>query len=110
VGDDGQVAAQPVDDVGEDDPVEILRVLPARYHGQFLADYDIAVAGARRPEQYRQLSRRIGACRRTVRSAKAAREPAARLRRCTRRRAAAATGHRRGASSIANSNNEINLS
>jgi hypothetical protein len=34
--------------------VEIMRVPPARYHGQFLADYDEA-ASARRPEHYRQL-------------------------------------------------------
>jgi hypothetical protein len=49
------MTVQPFDDVGEDDPVEILRALPTRYHGQFLADYDAAVAGARRPEQYRRL-------------------------------------------------------
>jgi hypothetical protein len=54
-GDDGQVTAQPSDHPGDDDPVEILRVLPARYHGQFLADYDAVVAGARRPEQYGRL-------------------------------------------------------
>jgi len=35
--------------------VEILRVLPARFHEQFLAEYDAAVAGARRPEEYRRL-------------------------------------------------------
>ncbi len=32
-----------------------MRVLPARYHAQFLAEYDAAAASARRPEQYRQL-------------------------------------------------------
>lgn len=31
------------------------RSLPDQYHAQFLAEYDAAVAGARRPEQYRQL-------------------------------------------------------
>ncbi len=53
--DDGFMTAQPVDDYDEDDPVEILRVLPARYHEQFMQDYGDAVAGARRPEQYRHL-------------------------------------------------------
>jgi Family of unknown function (DUF6247) len=38
-----------------DDPVEILHALPARAHEQFLAEYDLAVAGARRPEQYREV-------------------------------------------------------
>jgi hypothetical protein len=49
------MTAQPVDDYDPDDPVEILRALPARFHEQFLAEYDLAVAGARRPEQYREL-------------------------------------------------------
>ncbi|MGO8729972.1 MAG: DUF6247 family protein [Streptosporangiaceae bacterium] len=44
-------------DVDPDDPVEILRILPARFHQQFLAEYDAAVAGARRPQQYRDLHR-----------------------------------------------------
>jgi hypothetical protein len=51
------MTAQPADDYDPDDPVEILRVLPARFHEQFLAEYDAAVAGARRPEEYRQLHR-----------------------------------------------------
>jgi len=46
------MTAQPVDDY---DPVEILQVLPARFHEQFLAEYDAAVDGAKRPEQYRHL-------------------------------------------------------
>jgi len=49
------MAAQPLDEYGPDDPVEILRVLPGRFHGQFLAEYEAAVDGARRPEQYRRL-------------------------------------------------------
>jgi Family of unknown function (DUF6247) len=49
------MTAQPVHDCDPDDPVEILQVLPAGYHEQFLADYDLAVADARRPEQYREL-------------------------------------------------------
>jgi hypothetical protein len=49
------MTAQPTDDYDPDDPVEILHVLPARYHEQFLAEYDTAAAGARRPEQYREL-------------------------------------------------------
>jgi len=51
---DGRTA-QSVDDYDPDDPVEILRVLPGGFHEQFLAEYDAAVAGARRPEQYREL-------------------------------------------------------
>jgi Family of unknown function (DUF6247) len=53
--DDGPMTAQPVNDYDPDDPVEILRVLPGEFHGQFLAEYEAAVAGARRPEQYREL-------------------------------------------------------
>jgi hypothetical protein len=49
------MTAQPAHDYDPDDPVEILRVLPARYHRQFLAEYDKAAASARRPEQYRDL-------------------------------------------------------
>jgi Family of unknown function (DUF6247) len=45
----------PVDGYDPDDPVEILHALPARFHEQFLAEYDLAVAGARRPEQYREV-------------------------------------------------------
>ncbi len=51
----GDMTAQPVDDYDPDDPVEILRVLPGGFHEQFLAEYDAAVADARRPEQYREL-------------------------------------------------------
>lgn len=49
------MTAVPADDYDPDDPVEILAVLPARYHEQFLADYETALTGARRPEEYRQL-------------------------------------------------------
>ena len=49
------MSAQPVQEFDPDDPMEIMRVLPARYHEQFLADYDAAAASARRPDQYRQL-------------------------------------------------------
>jgi hypothetical protein len=49
------MTAQPVDDYDPDDPVEILRVLPGGFHLQFLAEYDAAVQGARRPEHYREL-------------------------------------------------------
>lgn len=38
-----------------DDPVEILRILPSRFHQQFLNEYDTAVTDARRPEHYREL-------------------------------------------------------
>jgi hypothetical protein len=49
------VTAHRVDDHDPDDPVEILAVLPEGYHAQFLAEYTVAVEGARRPEQFRQL-------------------------------------------------------
>lgn len=42
-------------DPDPDDPAEILRVLPAEHHEQFLAEYQAAVDGARRPEQFRHL-------------------------------------------------------
>jgi hypothetical protein len=51
----GGMTAQPADDYDPDDPVEILHVLPARFREQFLAEYEVAVAGAKRPEQYRHL-------------------------------------------------------
>jgi hypothetical protein len=53
--DDEPMTAQPADDYDPDDPVEILRVLPARFHDQFRTEYATAAAAARRPEQYRQL-------------------------------------------------------
>ncbi len=49
------MTAQSAHDYDPDDPVEILRVLPSRFHEQFLAEYDAAVAVARRPEHYREL-------------------------------------------------------
>jgi hypothetical protein len=49
------MTAQPVHHEDPDDPVEILRALPARFHQQFLANYDAAVAKAWQPEQYREL-------------------------------------------------------
>jgi len=49
------VTAQSANEYDPDDPVEILRVLPTRFHGQFLAEYDAAVTGARRPEHYHEL-------------------------------------------------------
>lgn len=41
------MAALPGDDYDPEDPVEILRVLPARYREQFLAEYGEAVAAQR---------------------------------------------------------------
>ena len=49
------MTANPADDPSPDDPVEILSLLPAAYRAQFLAEYEIAVEGARRPEQFRRL-------------------------------------------------------
>jgi Family of unknown function (DUF6247) len=49
------VTAQSAYEYDPDDPVEILRVLPGRFHKQFLAEYDAAVTDARRPEHYHEL-------------------------------------------------------
>jgi hypothetical protein len=53
----GSMSGQPVHEVDPDDPVEILRVLPARFHDQFLREYYGAAAGAaaRQVGGYRQL-------------------------------------------------------
>jgi hypothetical protein len=55
LGEDRIVTAQSAREYDPDDPVEILRVLPSQFHEQFLAEYDAAVANARRPEHYREL-------------------------------------------------------
>ena len=47
------MSAQPVQEHDPDDPVEILHVLPARLHEQFLAEYAAAAEAARRVEGYR---------------------------------------------------------
>ena len=49
------MSAQPVQEHDPDDPVEILRVLPGQFRGQFLAEYATAAEAARRPEGYRDL-------------------------------------------------------
>jgi uncharacterized protein DUF6247 len=50
------MGAQPVHEPDPDDPVEILRVLPARFHDQFLAEYyEAASEAARQVGGYRQL-------------------------------------------------------
>jgi hypothetical protein len=49
------VTAQSAPERDPDDPVEILRILPSQFHEQFLAEYDAAVTGARRPEHYHEL-------------------------------------------------------
>jgi len=49
------VTAQSAHEHDPDDPVEILRVLPSQFHEQFLAEYDAAIANARRPEHYHEL-------------------------------------------------------
>lgn len=51
------MTAQSAHEYDPDDPVEILRVLPGRFHERFLAEYDAAVTGARRPEHYHELHR-----------------------------------------------------
>jgi hypothetical protein len=50
------MSAQPVHEPDPDDPVEILRVLPGRFHDQFLAEYYEAageVISARMPSSLR---------------------------------------------------------
>ncbi len=50
------MSAQPVHETDPDDPVEILRVLPARFHDQFLREYYAAAAlAARQVGGYKQL-------------------------------------------------------
>jgi hypothetical protein len=50
------MSAQPVHELDPDDPVEILRTLPVRFHDQFLREYYGAAAGAaRQVGGYRQL-------------------------------------------------------
>jgi len=50
------MSAQPVAEPDPDDPVEILRVLPERFHEQFRAEYTAAAAeAARHVEGYRAL-------------------------------------------------------
>ena len=55
LGENESVVAQSAHEHDPDDPVEILRILPGRFHDQFLAEYDAAVTGARRPEYYHEL-------------------------------------------------------
>lgn len=51
------VSAQPqIDPPGPDDPAEILRVLPPKYHAQFRAEYAEAVEKAQRPEEFAALT------------------------------------------------------
>ena len=50
------MSAQPVAESDPDDPVEIMRVLPERFHEQFRAEYIAAAAeAARHVEGYRAL-------------------------------------------------------
>lgn len=49
------MTAEPIHDPDPDDPVEILRVLPSKFHENFLAEYRVAVTGAQRPEHYKEL-------------------------------------------------------
>jgi hypothetical protein len=50
------MSAQPVHEPDPDDPIEILHVLPERFHDQFLAEYyEAASEAARQVDGYRQL-------------------------------------------------------
>jgi hypothetical protein len=53
------MAAQSAYEYDPDDPVEILRMLPDRFHARFLDEYDDAVEDARPPEGYRGLRRML---------------------------------------------------
>jgi hypothetical protein len=52
---DGGVTTQSAHEYDPDDPVEILWILPSRFHDQFLAEYEAALTDARRPEHYQKL-------------------------------------------------------
>jgi hypothetical protein len=49
------MTAQPIHEDDPYDPVEILRLLPAKWHEPFLAEYEAAVRAAQRVERYRTL-------------------------------------------------------
>jgi hypothetical protein len=49
------MSAQPVDEAFPDDPAEILRVLPGRWHGEFLDEYRAALEAAREVQGWPQL-------------------------------------------------------
>ena len=49
------MSAQPVQEHAPDDPLEILRMLPERFHEQFPSEYAAAAEAARRPEGYQAL-------------------------------------------------------
>jgi hypothetical protein len=49
------MSAQPIREADPDDPAEILRVLPERWHAQFLAEYRAALESAREPGRWAQL-------------------------------------------------------
>jgi len=49
------VSAEPISQHDPDDPVEILRVLPERYHEQFRTEYAAAAQRAQRVEGYHEL-------------------------------------------------------
>ncbi|GAA2118023.1 DUF6247 family protein [Actinomadura alba] len=49
------MSAQPIAEHDPDDPVEILRVLPEKYHDQFRREYETAVEAARQMLGYRAL-------------------------------------------------------
>lgn len=50
------MTAQPVHRPDPEDPAEILRVLPERWHAEFLTEYRAALEGAREVRHWRQLA------------------------------------------------------
>lgn len=49
------MTAQPIHEPAPDDPAEILRRLPLRWHAQFLAEYRAALDAAREVRGWQQL-------------------------------------------------------
>jgi len=49
------MTAQPIHEASADDPAEILRVLPASWHGEFLAEYRAALDAAREVQRWQYL-------------------------------------------------------
>jgi len=49
------MSAQPVHETSPDDPAEILRVLPPRWHAEFLDEYRTALEAAREVQRWQQL-------------------------------------------------------
>jgi Family of unknown function (DUF6247) len=49
------MSAQPIHGISPDDPAEILRLLPTRWHAEFLSEYRAALEAAREVRRWQQL-------------------------------------------------------